>query len=574
MKAKRISGEWKSWSVRKLWTISFLVLNIAILVVILTLERISATKNGIVEVREPTPPLSSNVFVSKLISSVGLLWTALPSFIMALNRLAWDSIISAAAERQPYVELRKPRDNASNAQRSIMLDYRSYAPLYCWAVALKYGHWVLGCGMALNLILSIFLVPITAYLFITSPASIQRGLPIDMATTFNVSLLTPETDIQPAISAASALWIHGATPPPWITTEYAFEPFSGFEGAMGNITITTAGYSGHLDCELKTGPEASISQSGGRLYIDVNDRGCKVPTLILPIGNRSSIETVPGMIYARTWSTGDCPRKSRKTRIGLLAGGMRSASPENVAWNVSVISCVPSFWKTNGVLTVALYPPPANPQFAFAPEASNTTELDPFAYQILDSTLPNYQVFDPTAGFETDSFGRTVFEYAQKKNPSSPMDTPVLIGCMENIFTTMVAFLTGTTLFQPLTEPRPATAVLSTTKTKLFIFAPVAYTVVVVLIFVVVCNVSLILHVEWYPSCLSEEPSGLLRLAGLLGESNIPDFVAQLKERHPEVRDTQGFVRRRYTWKNSRCYYNDNSEKIVVEGLHEVVQDP
>ncbi|KAH8695820.1 hypothetical protein GQ44DRAFT_694809 [Phaeosphaeriaceae sp. PMI808] len=497
MNAKRTSGEWKSWSVRKLWTISVLVLNIALAVVILTLERISATKNGIVEVRESTPILSSNLSISKFIPSVGILWTALPSFIMALNRLAWDSIISAAAERQPYVELRKPRDNASNAQRSVMLDYRSYAPLYSWAVALKHGHWVLGCGMALNLILSVFLVPITAYLFTTGSASVQRGLPIDMATTFNISLLTTETDAQPAISAASALWIHGATPPPWITTEYAFEPFSGFEVAMGNITITTAGYSGYLDCELKTGPEASILQTGSKLYID-----------------------------------------------------------------------------TNGVLTVSLHPSPANPQFAFAPEASNTTELDPFKYRILDSTLPNYQVFDPTARFVTDSFGRAVFEYARKKNPSSPMDTPVLIECIENIFTSMVAFLTGTTLFQPLTEPRPATAVLSTTKTKLFVFAPVAYTVVAVVIFIAVCNVSLILHVEWYPSCLSEEPSGLLRLAGLLGESNLLDFVAQLRERHPEVRDIQEFVRRRYTWKNCRCYYNGNSEKIVVEGLHEVDQDP
>lgn len=542
LEAKRTSREWKSWALRKPWMISVLVLNIALVAVILTLERISATTNGIVEVRESTPALSSNLSISKFIPSVGLLWTTLPSFIMVLNRLAWDSTISAAAERQPYVELRKPRENASNAQRSIMLDYRSYASLYSWAVAMRYGHWVLGCGMALNMLLSIFLVPITAYLFAAAPASVRTGLPLDMATTFNISLLTSETDLQPAISAASALWIHGATPPPWITAEYAFEPFSGFDVTMGNITATTAGYSGYLDCELKTGSEASISQTGNLLYIDVNDRGCKVPTLTLPLTNRSSFQTMPETIHARTWSTDTCSQKSHNARIGLLAGG---ASPENASWNVSVISCVPSFWQTNGALTVSLQPAPATPQFAFAPEASNVTELDPFEYQKFDLSLPNFQVFDPTARFHTDAFGRAVFEYARKKNPSSPLDTPVLIECMGNIFTSTVAFLTGTTLFQPLTEPRPATAVWSTTKTKLFVVAPVAYTVVVVLIFVAVCNVSLIWHVEWYPSCLGAEPSGLLRLAALLGESNLPDVVARLRERHPEVRDIQKFVRRR-----------------------------
>ena len=91
--------EWKSWTVRKPWTIFVLILDIAIVVVIFVLQRLSATQNGIAKVPATSVSSLSNPSVSGIVSNAGLLWTTLPSFLMGLNRLAWDSIISGATDR-------------------------------------------------------------------------------------------------------------------------------------------------------------------------------------------------------------------------------------------------------------------------------------------------------------------------------------------------------------------------------------------------------------------------------------------------------------------------------------------
>ena len=80
--------EWVQPSLRKPYTLSVLLLNLVIIAAILTLERISRTKSGIVQVPAPVSAVSSKVPLSKIISRVGLLWTTLPSLIMILNRLA------------------------------------------------------------------------------------------------------------------------------------------------------------------------------------------------------------------------------------------------------------------------------------------------------------------------------------------------------------------------------------------------------------------------------------------------------------------------------------------------------
>src|ERR1700712_3153055 len=121
------SYEWKSWTLRRAWTPVFLILDIAIITGILTLDKISRSRNGIADVTPASSTSLSDFSVSRALSEAGLLWTALPSFLMALYRLIWESIVSAAASRQPYVELRKSKKQARGAGCSIMLDYQSYS---------------------------------------------------------------------------------------------------------------------------------------------------------------------------------------------------------------------------------------------------------------------------------------------------------------------------------------------------------------------------------------------------------------------------------------------------------------
>jgi hypothetical protein len=562
------SYEWKNWILRKTWTLVFLILDIAIIAVILILEAISRARNGIVEVAEATSTSPTDLSVSNTLSDAGLLWTALPSFLMALYRLIWESIVSAAANRQPYVELRKPKQKAGNAGCSIMLDYQSYSSLYGWVIAFRCGHWILGLCMVLNIILSILLVPITAHLLIAGSIYIGSDILVNPSGTFNTSLFTPKTDAQPAIIAATAHLVYGANPPPWVTTEYAFEPFSIPNVATGNIAIDVNAYAGYLDCQLISPSEYTIS-TATRISIDLDDRGCRVPTLLLPVSVSNSSARVGSeeTIYSKTWSWDQCGDKAHNSRIGLWVGGDSTDASSTGNLNVSIISCIPSFWKTRGALTLSLVRGAST--FFFEP-LPNATELEPRSFQTLVLDLPDFQYFDPTATFLTDAFGRAVFEYSSMKYPDAPLNGAGLVSSTQEVFTSMFAFLAGTTLLQRTPAATPATATLLVNKTKLFVSTRVAYTLVVMCSLVFGCNILLIWYVEAYPSCLREEPRGLLRMAGILEKSNLSNIVSEFTQKHPNENNMQEFMKRSYSVKDSICYYNPENDRIMVEGLEEM----
>ncbi|PVH93136.1 hypothetical protein DM02DRAFT_697456 [Periconia macrospinosa] len=476
--------EWKAWALRKPWTITVLVFNVALIVAVLALERLSAQRNGLVEVHE-TSNQSASLSIHRITSSTGLLWTSLPSFIMVLNRLAWNSIVSAASERQPYVDIRKEAPKGACPSRSIMLDYRSYASLIAWVFACRNSHWLLGICMGLNQILSIFIIPIAAYILTPTTISLSTETTIDLARAFNGSLLDSTTDAQRAINEASAVLIYGATPPPYITSEYAFEPFSNVSVTTGNVTAAIDAFS-----------------AGGYPNNDVD------------------------------------------------------------AWNLTVVSCVPSFWRTHGNLTVALQST-APSRFNFLPGQANSSELDLFKYQI--PSLPSYQVFDPTAKFHTDAFGRAVFEYSAKLNPDSPFDSSTLMESMEKTFSAMMAFITGTALFEPV-ERRKVAAVQSINKMKILVVTPVAYTLIAVMTLVVLCNLWIIWYMDRYPSCLHEEPRGLLRMADLIHRSNLSSVVSRIRDEYPGGGGIEEIMQREYAKKEWRISYDIEKQRILVVG--------
>ena len=139
----------------------------------------------------------------------------------------------------------------------------------------------------------------------------------------------------------------------------------------------------------------------------------------------------------------------------------------------------------------------------------------------------------------------------------------------EDIFTTLYAGLADNQLSQQGNSPRTARGTLSTSVTRLFVVSPVAWVIVGILLFILVYNTFLFVYAARNYSILQEERIGLLGNAAPLGESDVSRFVSTFRQRHPNVYGMRDFVEENYTVVSSRCYLDDHSGMILVEGLAE-----
>jgi Protein of unknown function (DUF3433) len=139
------------------WLLFLIALTVIIVVAILTLDLISTKLKGLANIRVRKDRVSS------LFLEQGLLWTTLPPLLMALYKLIWESAVSACSLRQPFIELAKDQGDGAPAEKSILLDYRSYPTFRSWFIAFRNGHYLIGISILFSLILSIFVVPLSAY---------------------------------------------------------------------------------------------------------------------------------------------------------------------------------------------------------------------------------------------------------------------------------------------------------------------------------------------------------------------------------------------------------------------------
>ncbi|KAF2098858.1 hypothetical protein NA57DRAFT_76094 [Rhizodiscina lignyota] len=516
---------WKPWKLQLWFTIPVLLIDVGIIAAIIALERVSAARNGLVSV----PSISATSLTSFSIKSAwsyGLLWTTLPSFLMSLYLLAWDTTVSATADRQPFVELRRPSEEATNVRRTIMLDYRGYPKFYNWGVAFRHHHWLIGCAMLLSLICSIALVPLTAHLLVSASTQTSSILRVHPSSQFNDSAVTAQTDLQPAISIATALRVYGAPPLPWMTTEYGFGTFSNDTAGNGNMTVDVSAYSAYLDCQIMDSSQYSMNLSDGSVTIDINDRGCNVPTFPMPVASSTHL-------YLHTWNTQECTISARYSRFGLISGEYSKSAVDNLA-NLTVLSCIPEYWNTSGSLTVQTQRG-VSPRF-ISFDARNASMIRPFSYKVFEDTLPDYQAFDPTNTIVGDAFGRLVYDYSTLQNNLAPLDQTSIKNSAEDVFTAIYASLAATTFLQPTAAVSASTASFSKAETRLFVVTPVAYTMVGILALVLICHSFLIWHAERSRSILSgEEPVGLLGAAALLDGGDVLKCAEDFRRKHPEV---------------------------------------
>ena len=165
-------------------------------------------------------------------------------------------------------------------------------------------------------------------------------------TIFNESALTLRSSLQPAIDLATAIHAYGGNPPSWMTAEYAFEIFSMAEESIsGNITTDTNVYSAYLDCQAISLFEYFAtydSSSGGSTTIQIDNRGCQV-SHYFQVANSTPI-------YAVGWNT-QC-HGSDYSRISIFSGLYSEVASPKLA-NLSISSCISSYWRTSGSLTVS-----------------------------------------------------------------------------------------------------------------------------------------------------------------------------------------------------------------------------
>jgi hypothetical protein len=574
-------NEWQSWSLSWWFNLAVLITEIGFIVAIIVLDRLSARNDGITTV----PDIESSSFIISLLvipkiqQYYGLLWTSLPSLIFTLYSFAWATVVAASYERQPLVELQR----GGNASRTIMLDYRTYPEFYRWVLAFMHDHIHVGCAMLLSLIVSLAVVPLSAHLLVAAASTHQFSVPLSFATQYNDSLPIASTNLQPFIDIATAVHAYGSTPPAWMTTEYAFAPFSSTAdtttysshgSTSANMSANTNAYSAYLDCQALNsssyiasyhaqGSDPGIGQVDdvGTLTIDFSDRSCSVQLLL---GLSSNTPT-----YAKSWFA-TCDGQATN-RLGMLAGTYSSSSRSKLT-EFSVISCIPSYWHSTGPLTVSLNGAStlASNYIAFTERTS--TAMQPAFHDTFEFGLPEYTIYNAAAATNADALGFSILSAANTaagNDAKAAMATDSILNATELVFTTVYAALATSKLLTPTQRATKGSGVLSEPVNRLFMVHPIAYTIVVVLALVLASHVVLWIYAMRHRSVLSEEPIGLLGNAVLLERSDLSAVVGRVRKRCGKDENVREGLKKRFDVEEARCFWDEREGRIRVEGLAE-----
>jgi hypothetical protein len=549
-----------TWKLKVPWISTLIILQVVIIVAISVLNVVSSNTDGIASV----PQLSDFSLTTESTWVYGLLWTALPTFLMKLLESLWNTSVSATASRQPYVNLVQPKEGkeAHNAKNTILLDYTS--PLfYTWVQAFHRGHNMVGTALLMSLIVSLALIPLTSHLLYSAPSTISQPITIVRTGVLNETALTGATTIRPAIDLAKAILGYDSALPSWTTREYAFIPFNlsgpGSVEASANITTHNAtAYSALLDCQQMpiTSQTASLSvPEVGVSILSLNgtDRGCAVSAAV-PVSNSTAL-------YAQSWNTPHCA-DSTSGRLGLITGSFDDSSPIKLR-NPTWVSCIPSYNQTQGVLTVSSLSSAVLVLSAFTITTSQQTSIE--ATLTLEHTLHSYFTFDPSSGTQVDAFGDAVLAYAQAQSPDA-LNDPYLVGnATQTVYATIFAGVARTVLIQPLADSTQSDATATIPVTRLYVAAPIAWTLVAIVACVLVCTVGMFAYGQVYPSILREKPVGLLGRAVILDRSEVSEFVRDMKDAAGEDEDQiEKYIQGWYSMKGTRCWFDEREGRIKL----------
>ncbi|RYP22784.1 hypothetical protein DL765_001493 [Monosporascus sp. GIB2] len=525
--------EWRPETLRWPLLALFTAFNFSIIATIVGLIAKSSRSNGFATVpsqRAADSGGDGSSTKSSLSLDLGILWTTLPSGVMQVLSVYWASIAGAVATRQPYVELRRRRGAA--AASSILLDYRCTPVLWRWLRAFRLGHATVGFTALTGLALQYIAAPFGARLVATQLVTESADVPVSFSSAYNFSGFSEDFDWRPVLSSARASLVYGENRIPWTSNEFAFRPFSIATPRTDSyhIIANTTAHSAYVSCEIVTDYSMSLElQKPGQGMVQVNgtDRGCA-------FSQRFVVLEGPG-IFFQTTAKQDCSRESHYSRLVFTAGTYSPSSPFLLS-NISVISCATDYQVATGALDVFVLssssgaPPP--------PVVSSFTPLaliDPDSRQkapwlVIEFGMLSPVVFNPSVQWSTSEFGSTVLYLAEKQDPANQLAPAVLMQAIARVFGGVYAVATAMAAFSPLEVPETGAAVVRTPTTRLFVVEWVAYLILIILLVALVLTGWVACYVQRTQSILTEEPEGLLSMAGLLDGSDLMPLVSQIRQ--------------------------------------------
>ena len=553
--------DWLSWTLSWWFNVFLLIVEISFIATIVVLDRLSANNNGVCGVpqrvhndQQGSGTLGSYVgsYVKKYYS---LLWTSFPSFILQVFSLGWATVVSSSADRQPYIEL----ERGSSALRTIMLEYNTIPEWKSWSVALfRNKHRHVGFGLLSALLVSLAIVPLSAHLLVQQSAQSHHDVQVAFTTDFNVNAINAKTNLQPFIDVATAVQAYNSSPPAWMTDRYAFHRFKvPDDTSSGNVTVDTTGYFADLQCHTIDPTAYQVQLTGSDLEVNFTDSGCSVEQLLYVSSNTPT--------YAVAWYS-FC-EGTRYNRFGMFAG-QYSAVAENHLADFSVTSCIPTYWQTNGSLTMGIGTGPRPTYVSFDGEPA--VEMFPGLEIVFENALRDYVVFNPGAGTNANAVGFSIYSTAVQRYSQTSPNSSSILNSTESVYATIYAALANSLLLQQAVTPRNRSATLTRTVSRLFISRTVAYIIIAALAIVFICHLILFFYARRHHTMLDEEPVGLLGAAKLLRRSDLFELIDKFEERHPEIGEMQKYMKKHYRLGHGEhCLWDKDERSVTVNGFEE-----
>lgn len=520
--------EWIPTALQPTAFAAFCVLDVGLITAIGALLAVSSRQNGIASI-----PGSSPLSILGWDVGINILWTTLPSLVFALFASFWASMAEDSAVRQPYIEL--CRAGGAAAADSIFLDYRGSWSLVRWCRALQRRHWVVGTALLASLISEKGITALASSMLYPQQVPVESPVQVSTNSTFTDALLGADLDWRPVFDTVSATTIWGGSALPWTSAEYAFTPFYASDGTglAYNLTANTTAYSAYLDCRVLDTSTYSLTVSGGKaVHMTANDRGCDVV--------QTFDVTDLQQAYFKTTSQTNCSYASWYSRM-VFTYGIYDKDADSLLANRSVISCIPGYRATDGLVTVTIGPPGAGRNLglgrdgtvlAFRPTQA-PRDARPNAYRAIEGGLFMSTAFDSKTQWSTTDLGNVILYHARSRAaPGTPtlhedviLPADVLAASIQTIFTSV--YLTGVS-FHGLgpTTAQLTTGTMAVQATRLLVLRSVAYTIIAVLAVLLGLAVTLRLYASRNRTYLTEKPEGLMSYAVLLRDSALIEEAA------------------------------------------------
>jgi hypothetical protein len=561
--------EWKSWKIGWPWLSFLLSIVMSLIGVIAALDVVSRRNSGFVRQSNPPPFIAHSPALENAIWSQGVLYTAFPAFVMTVYRTMWESAVTAFADRQPYVDLKK--GGGRPARTTIMLDYNAEPFIYGWLIAVQNKHFLLAACKLSSVVLALLVVPLTSFLFTPASFASNTTFPLSFETSFNSSILGEYPnypDLRLQLGSAAAIRIQDASRPPWTDGEYAFAKFVPLlDVGDANVTLETTAYSAQSNCiyipesqyrkTILTPGDTGIPALS--IGITADDRGCQISSFI----NFRLTPEHPDTII-RIWTTMSCTADAGWSRFSILTALYTDASTS--VTNFSLISCAPSYQITSGTLVATTDSLSVPSLRTFAPNPSNTSQFRPDAiWSFFETGIQTPLCYDTASNVDSNEFGQYVYKIASKNNPTTPLLPGTIMDAAQTLFTTTFAVFASTTLFKPTSSPANGTGIRSVQETRLIVVSPIAYIVLSVLIIVAILNMSLFFYAR-QESMLYEEPVGLLGMSGILHKSDVNELITRLAEKPGFKGKTTEAAMKEDKLHQRRYQFNEKEKRIVELG--------